>query len=263
MQTQTDARHSQMLEALAENRRKFEPRRDDPALPAEMYLAAPRICLSHYMKGLEQLPGNSFLIGRVVEDGQPLILNLNSMNNGRILHIMSDDATRMKDFTDALAFGIGEQFHPFRDPGAKVSFAVITPFAIDWQDQQSWFSGQIPLISTHSEKGPAVKSFLEKMIAEWKSKNKTGFFFIGDLQDLAKIPDSRDLNNYLDHLLNTPDKNVRFVLTSRMVDYAPPPGVIPLIGYGIDYSHDFYVRDGRFKVKLANLWKEFDILRAY
>jgi hypothetical protein len=210
------------------------------------------------------------LIGKVVDDGLPLSINMNNPIRGRVLHLMSDSCLRLKDFVFAIAHGIDAQYKPFADPNPAastdtplLSYAVVNHWPLDWEwmDEQKAHKGRIPLISALKENGSVVQDFMEKMIAEWRSKKQTGLFFLPELAELISIPKGTQLVRYIDSLLNTPDKDVRFIVTSRYTDYTPTPHITPVISIENDWLSPFFSRDGQWKYKDGNLWRTFDILR--
>ena len=162
-------------------------------LAAEMYLKAPDRSISQITRrSWDYCQGNAFLIGKVVDDGQPLIVNLKS-DKYRVVSFTSCQMIghAWKDFVKALAYGIEEQFKPF-SAGAKVSYAVITYYAMEWADTaKAETAGRIPLISTGTERGPAVQiQFMEKHDRRMeKQKIRPASFSSLIWHDLAQIPD--------------------------------------------------------------------------
>jgi hypothetical protein len=253
----------EMLDTLAQRKQKAEdeqPKKPQPEL--EIYLKAPDVYLEDCLHDWGPLPPHTLAIGKVLKDGHPLLIDLNSAALGRVLHIMSDDWTRMEVFVKALVHGINVQCHPF-DAAARVTYAMVNQFSpVDWEFEYRGRSAPMPMISAKTKNGAAIETFIQEQIAQWKSKHQTGFFFLPALDQLSKVAGGTSLLQYITSLISAPDRDVRFVLTTSFVtDYKPLPSVTQLVTIGNDYGSQFVMRDGRFLVKARDLWLEFDILQ--
>ena len=182
--------YQNMLEELAKSKPHIDYRDKEREkyshIPGEMFLLAPAVHFEDYYSELKakNFPDDRMLIGRV-EDGLPLQINLNNPIRGRVLHIMSDSWLRTRDFVFSIARGIDVQYKPFAKPTdpavtPRVTYAVVNYWPLDWEwmEEQKGHGGRIPLISAVKEPGQVVKSFVENLIAGWKSKKQTGIFFL-------------------------------------------------------------------------------------
>lgn len=261
MAYEKDDRYQQMLEALTQTgSRQIRPVQGEPQNERQTYLRADPVYLDDYLRELGPLAREAYVIGKAVSDGLPIIVDLNR-SNARVIHIMSDDWLRMGRFVKALAHGLDVQFQPLSE-NAEVTYAIITHYPLEWENIQKKHSGRIPLISARTETGLGIRAWMEQVIAEWRAKRQTGYFFLPPMIQLAGIQNGRELCQYLDRLINTPDPKIRFILTSYGLEYRPSPGFVPVISLSNYPESDFLCPDGRFMVKAGKRWTEFDMLQA-
>jgi hypothetical protein len=279
-------RTQMLMDALAEPRpNRWDPPKEGqetvPVAPAEarstsipsrsQAIAADTgtICMEDYFNQVSPIPEHAMLLGKVVGDNLPLMIDLDDPQLAHVLHIMCDDKERSRQFMQSIARVIEYQFQPFRASGypfamkskyhKKVTYSVLTFWPELWQAEKE--RGAIVLPAA-GKTGDHLKPLVDAWEVTWQMKKQVGFLFVDNVEELTLIPNAREVVYRLMELSQNPEAHLRIVMASPVFDdYQDPPDYATPFIASDNRSGQVYCPPGQFRVWEGDKWLPFQTMQ--